>query len=58
MSIEEINNIIDNLYNEIIDRDIEESYLIDYKGNEYTTDVGYALDGIEFFIKELKQKLK
>lgn len=60
-----LNNIINN-FDKLIDETEEEldkrkqgeSYIYNYKGEMVTIDVGYAWEGIKFFIKELKHKLK
>lgn len=63
--IERLNNIINNfdklideLYKELYHREHGDSYIYDYDGDRIIMDVGYAFEGIEFFIKELKHKLK
>lgn len=50
--------VIDDTYEEICERKSGDSYIYDYNGKLITTDIGYAFDGIDFFIKELKHKIK
>lgn len=50
----DVEQIIDNLWGDIIATGV--SYEVD--GDKIITDVGYADEGIEFFIKHLKARLK
>lgn len=56
MTREKIIKIIDNTLKDFYECDGGESWLrID--GEEYTTDVGYALEGMEIFVEVLKKRL-
>ena len=46
------------LYKDLENREMGETYIYDYKGKRIITDVGYAFDGIIFFIKEIEHKIK
>lgn len=54
---EELLQIVEELYEELENRDHGDSYVIDYNGDKIVTDTGYAFEGIQYFIKELKHKL-
>lgn len=43
-----------NLYNEFEKRDRGYSFMTKYDGTRVSTDTGYAIEGIEFFIEEIK----
>ena len=58
MSFEELNKMIDDLYKELDNRPMGESWITDYKNEDISLDTGYAFEGIRFFIEELKHKLK
>ena len=58
MEKEDFIKIAEDLFIELRDkREGGSSYMINYKGDEVDLDTGYAMEGIEFFIKELKHKL-
>ena len=46
------------LYKDLENREMGETYIYDYKGEKIITDVGYAFDGIKFFIKEIEHKIE
>ncbi len=46
-----------NLYNELQKRECGDSYFTKWDGTLITIDTGYAFEGIELFIEELKHKL-
>lgn len=52
-----LKEIID-LYNELQNRECGDSYITKWDGTRYSTDTGYAFEGIEIFIEELKHKLE
>ena len=58
MTNNEIIELIENLCEELEEREAEDSYVYDYKGKRITTDTAYAFEGIYWFIDELKHKLK
>jgi hypothetical protein len=56
MTREEVIKIIDKTIKDFYECEGGETWLkID--GEEYTTDVGYALDGVKIFAKVLKKRL-
>ena len=46
------------LYKDLENREMGETYIYDCKGKKIITDVGYAFDGIKFFIKEIEHKIE
>ena len=54
ITLEEIYELYKNLEN----REMGDSYICDFKGKRVKTDVSYAIDGIIFFIKEIEHKIK
>ena len=46
------------LYKEVENREMGETYIYDYKGKEIITDVGNPFDGIHFFIKAIEHKIE
>lgn len=56
--INNFNKLIDDLYEELNHRECGESYIYDFENYRVPMDVGYAFEGIDFFIRELKHKLK
>lgn len=50
-----VETIIDELWKEMQENSTCTSYEVD--GDRIVTDVGYADEGIEFFIKHLKERL-
>ena len=57
MNEEDFIKFVEAVFIEIQERDNGNSYMIDYNGDEVALDTGYAMEGIEFFINELKHKL-
>lgn len=57
MKNEEIIEMVEKLNKEIWERPCGDSYATNYKGERITLDTGYAVEGIDFFIEELKHKL-
>lgn len=47
-----------NLYNELQERECGDSYFTKWDGTRISIDTGYAFEGIELFMEELKHKLE
>ena len=54
---QKVEEIADDLMEEIR-RSMGDSYIVTAGGERHTVDSGYAMDGIEIFVRELKKRLE
>lgn len=50
-----LNELPRKVYEELLNREGGESYILDRNGNRVSMDVGYAFEGIEFYLEELER---
>lgn len=54
---EELVDVIEDIYNKMVERQEYESSWVKSNGEHETTDVGYAIEGAHLFLEELKENL-